>query len=176
MAAWGFWKWFDRLRRLDGRPWNHKRRWRVCCELGLNIPRRTKRRIPKREPEPLAAGSLVNQGWTLDLMHDVLYDGCRFRTLNVINEADLEALAIQVALSLPASMLIRTMENLAEWYCPRLSICMDNGPEMTSHGAGAGHRRRLADPVQQVPTAWRTEWRAAQTVHAQIDHHSRHRF
>ncbi len=114
-VRWGFWKCFDRLR-LDGRPWNHKRVWRVYCELGLNIPRRTKRRIPKREPVPLAAGSYVNQGWALDFMHDVLYDGRRFRTLNVIDEANREALAIQVAQSLPASMLIRTMERLVEWY------------------------------------------------------------
>ncbi|PND37941.1 hypothetical protein C1O66_10645 [Paucibacter aquatile] len=61
-GRWGFWKCFDRLR-LDGRPWNHKRVWRVYCELGLNIPRRTKRRIPKREPVPLAGCSFVNQGW-----------------------------------------------------------------------------------------------------------------
>lgn len=60
-GRWGSWKCFDRLR-LDGRPWNHKRVWRVYCELSLNIPRRTKRRIPKREPVPLAAAPLVNQG------------------------------------------------------------------------------------------------------------------
>jgi putative transposase len=66
----------------------------VYCELGLKIPRRTKHRIPKREPVPLAAGSFVNQGWALDFMHDVLYDGRRFRTLNVIDEANREALAI----------------------------------------------------------------------------------
>jgi putative transposase len=46
---------------------------------------------------PLAAGSHVNQGWALDFMHDVLYDGRRFRALNVIDEAYREALAIQVA-------------------------------------------------------------------------------
>lgn len=104
----------------------------MYCELGQNIPRRTKRRIPKREPVPLAAGSFVNQGWALDFMHDVLY-GRRFRTLNVIDEANREALAIKVAQSLPASMLIRTMDRLVDWYGAPLSICMDNGPEMTSH-------------------------------------------
>ena len=42
---WGFWKCFDRLR-LDGRRWNHKRVWRVYCQLGLNLPKRTKKRVP----------------------------------------------------------------------------------------------------------------------------------
>jgi putative transposase len=131
-GRWGFWKCFDRLR-LDGWPWNHKRVWRVYCELGLNIPRRTKRRLPKREPVPLAAGSFVNQGWALDFMQDVLYDGRGFRTLNVIDGANREALAIKVAQSLPASMLIRTMDRLVDWFGAPLSIRMDNGPEMASH-------------------------------------------
>jgi len=131
-GRWGFWKCFDRLC-LDGRPWNHKWVWRVYCDLGLNIPRRTKRRIPKREPLPVAAESFVNQGWALDFMHDVLYDSGRFRTLNVIDEANREALAIQVAQSLPASMLIRTMDRLVAWYGARESIRIDNGPEMTCH-------------------------------------------
>ena len=105
----------------------------MYCELGLNIPRRTKHRIPKRESVSLAAGTYVNQGWALDVMHDVLYDDRRFRTLNVIDEANREALAIRVAQSLPASMLIRTMDRLVDWYGAPLSIRMDNGPKMTSH-------------------------------------------
>lgn len=125
-----------------GRPWNHKRVWRVYCELGLNIPRRTKRRIPKREPTPLAAGACVNRGWALDFMHDVLYDGRRFRTLNVIDEANREALAIQVAQSLPASMLIRTMDRLVDWYGAPKSIRMDNGPGITSREFVAWAQRR----------------------------------
>jgi putative transposase len=59
-GRWGFWKCYRRLR-LDGRSWNHKRVWRVYCEMGLNLPRRTKRRVPQREPVPLDAGVYVNQ-------------------------------------------------------------------------------------------------------------------
>jgi hypothetical protein len=36
---WGFWKCHDRLR-AQGYGWNHKRIWRVHCQLRLNLPRR----------------------------------------------------------------------------------------------------------------------------------------
>src|SRR5262245_8160999 len=56
---WGFWKCYDRLR-LDGYRWNHKRLWRVYRALGLHLPRRSKRRVPRRLRPPLAAPPAVN--------------------------------------------------------------------------------------------------------------------
>ncbi|WP_416136188.1 IS3 family transposase [Aquabacterium sp. A7-Y] len=156
--ACGFWKCYERLR-LDGRPWNHKRAWRVYCEMALTLPRRTKKRVPQREPVPLQAGQYVNQGWALDFMHDALYDGRRFRTLNVIDAANREALAIEVSTSIPARRLIRTLSRLIEWYGTPASIRFDNGPEMTSlpfseWAAAKGIALRFIEPGEPNQNAY----------------------
>jgi putative transposase len=96
---WGFWKCHDRLRAL-GYGWNHKRIWRVYCQLRLNLPRRTKRRVPQRERQPLLVEPRINAVWALDFMRDTLYSGRVFRTLNVIDEANRGALGIDVAVCL----------------------------------------------------------------------------
>lgn len=128
---WGFWKCRDRLR-LDGRPWNHKRLHRVYCALGLNIRRRTKRRVPTRPRQPLAAPTTLNAVWALDFMHDTLYGGRRFRTLNVLDEANREGLGIEVGTSIPAARVIRVMEQLGEIYGYPAAIRLDNGPALVS--------------------------------------------
>jgi putative transposase len=84
-GRWGFRKCYDRLR-LDGHRWNHKRVHRVDCALRLNLPRRTRRRVPPRFRQPLVAPTRLNEVWALDFMHDALYGGQRFRTLNVLDE------------------------------------------------------------------------------------------
>lgn len=43
---WGFWKCFRALRRTYS--WNHKKVYRVYCDLRLNQKRRAKKRFPKR--------------------------------------------------------------------------------------------------------------------------------
>lgn len=93
-GRWGFWKCHDRLK-LDGHAWNHKRTWRVYCAMKLNLPRRTKKRLV-RTFQSLDAPALPNQIWSLDFMSDSLYQGRRFRTLNVLDEAVREALTIEV--------------------------------------------------------------------------------
>ncbi len=129
-GRWGFWKCHDRMR-LDGRPWNHKRTWRVYCAMNLNLPRRTKKRLI-RPMQPLDAPSMPNEIWSLDFMSDCLYRGRRFRTLNVLDEGVREALAIEIDTSLPAPRVVRTLEQLEAWRGLPKAIRLDNGPELTS--------------------------------------------
>jgi putative transposase len=128
---WGFWKCFARLRLL-GYAWNHKRVHRVYCALRLNLPRRTRRRAPRRPPYPLAAPAELNHTWALDFMTDALADGRRFRTLNVLDEGNREGLAIEVGMSLPSLRVIAVLEELISEHGPPRALRVDNGPELTA--------------------------------------------
>jgi putative transposase len=66
----------------------------------------------------------------MDFMHDSLYGGRSFRTLNIIDEGVREALAIEVDTSLPAARVVRVLEQLNEWRGLPDQIRVDNGPEL----------------------------------------------
>jgi putative transposase len=118
--------------RKDGKTWNHKKVHRVYCDMKLNHQRRTKRRLITRERQPLGTATEVNQVWALDFMRDTLYDGRPFRTLNVIDEGNREALRVECGTSIPSARLLRAMNQLIEVYGIPKAIRLDNGPEMTS--------------------------------------------
>jgi putative transposase len=65
-------------------------------------------------------------------MRDTLYDGRPFRTLNVIDEGNREALRVECGTSIPSARLLRAMNQLIEVYGIPKAIRLDNGPEMTS--------------------------------------------
>ena len=128
---WGFGKCYHRLRH-QGKNWNHKRVHRVYCAMKLNLPRRTKKRMPRREKQPLEVVKVPNEMWSMDFMHDSLYQGRCFRTLNIIDEGVREALAIEVDTSLPAARVVRVLEQLKERRGLPNQIRVDNGPEFIS--------------------------------------------
>ena len=73
-GRWGFGLCFSWMRN-NGYLWNHKRVWRGYKDMRLNLPRRTKRRLPKLPKQPLTAPTQKNINWALDFMHDTLYYG-----------------------------------------------------------------------------------------------------
>ncbi len=66
-------------------------------------------------------------------MHDQLSDGRSVRLLNIIDNFNREALAIEVDFSLRFSRVKRTLEQIIEWRGKAAAIRCDNGPEYTSH-------------------------------------------
>ena len=130
-GRWGFRLCFDWMRN-QGYAWNHKRVWRIYKEMGLNLPRRTKKRIPKMPKVPLIAPTEANSMWALDFMYDTLHYGRPFRTLNVIDESNREILAIEIDISLPAARVVRTLEQLEEIHGLPKAIRLDNGSELRS--------------------------------------------
>ena len=54
-----------------------------------------------------------NEIWALDFMSDSLYQGRRFRTLNLLDEGVGEALAIEIDASLPALRVVRTLQTVS---------------------------------------------------------------
>jgi putative transposase len=128
---WGCGKMTDYLRN-QGHAWNHKRIRRVYRVLALHLKTKPKKRLPARVAQTLAVPEQVNQTWSLDFMSDSLSNGRTFRTLNVIDDFNREALWIEVDTSLPAERVVRVLEQLLDWRGKPTRIRMDNGPELIS--------------------------------------------
>ena len=128
---WGCDKMTDYLRN-QGHAWNHKRIRRVYRALALHLKRKPKKRLPARVAQTLVVPGQANQTWSLDFMSDALSNGRTFRTLNVIDDYNREALWIEVDTSLPAEQVVRVLEQLLDWRGKPARIRMDNGPELIS--------------------------------------------
>ncbi|EIJ6450416.1 IS3 family transposase [Salmonella enterica] len=127
----GFPKLFQVLRR-QGYQWNDKRIHRIYCLLKLNFRRKGKQRLLVRNPSPLATPEVLNQSWSVDFMNDTLVCGRRFRTFNVVDDFNREALSIEIDLNLPAPRVVRVLDRIAANRGYPAMLRMDNGPEFIS--------------------------------------------
>lgn len=129
---WGFGLCFLYLRNVQGYGWNHKRVYRVYCELELNLRIKPKKRLKRDKPEPLVVPDRPNETWSMDFMADQLADGRSIRTLNVLDDFNREGLCIDVDFSLPAERVVRSLNQIIEWRGQPQAIRVDNGPEYIS--------------------------------------------
>lgn len=128
---WGFGLMFRWLKR-NGYRWNHKRVYRIYCELSLNLRIKPKKRLANRSPIPLHQPDKPNVFWSMDFMSDSLSCGKKFRTLNILDDFNRESLFIEVDYSLPAERVVRVLEQIAQWRGYPQFIRVDNGPELIS--------------------------------------------
>ena len=130
--TWGFGLCFLYLRNVQGLHYNHKRVYRIYCELALNLRIKPKRRLKRKRPDTLAVPKKVNDTWSMDFMQDSLTSGRKFRTFNVLDDFNREGLGIDIDHSLPSTRVIRSLERIIEWRGKPKTIRCDNGPEYIS--------------------------------------------
>ena len=130
--TWGFQLCYLYIRNVLKLQFNHKRVYRIYCELCLNLRIKPKRRVKRERPEKLASAQFQNHIWSMDFMHDNLIDGRKYRTLNIIDDYNREALETEIDFSLPAARVIRTLDRLIEHRDKPFAIRCDNGPEYIS--------------------------------------------
>ncbi len=70
-------------------------------------------------------------------MADALWNGRRFRTFNVLDDFNREALRIEIDTSLPAQRVVRALGELIEVRGKPERLRMDNGPELISRELAA---------------------------------------
>ncbi|MQK22537.1 transposase, partial [Escherichia coli] len=88
--------------------------------------------LSARHSAPLATPEAINQSWSVDFMHDALICGRRFRTFNVVDDFNREAIEIEIDLNIPAQRVIRVLDRIVANRGYPLQLRMDNGPEFIS--------------------------------------------
>lgn len=138
---WGFDKMMMKLK-MDQKPWNHKRVYRVYCDLGLNLRIKPRKRIPKGQARALMQPLHANLCWSVDFMSDSLDCGSRFRTFNVLDDYNREALLIEPSMTLPAMRVTQLLDQVAVTRGYPEMIRTDHGPEFESHEFKQWAKRR----------------------------------
>jgi putative transposase len=87
---------------------NHKRVYRLYRLEGLAVRRRGRKRVA-RTARVAPTAPQPGQHWAMDFMQDSLASGRPFRTLNIVDLATRECLAIEVDTSLPGARVVRAL-------------------------------------------------------------------
>jgi len=130
-------------------------------EVGLSVLQR---------PAPDFAPPALHRPWALDFMCGTLYDRNCYRTMNVLDVGNREALAIAIGTSLPSRHAVAVLEKLVAVYRAPAPIPCDNGPEATgaalagwcgAHGVALYHRShgqpRQNDFIEHFNGTYRTD-------------------
>jgi putative transposase len=120
------------LLQREGIELNHKKLRRLYAEERLQVRRRggRKRALGTRAPLMLPQGP--NQRWSLDILHDQLSDGRRFRILAIVDDFTRECLCLVADTSLSGLRVGRELDAIITRRGKPAGCVSDNGTELTS--------------------------------------------
>lgn len=116
---------------------NHKRVYRLYRAEGLLMRRRKRKRVAVPARAIQERTWKRGEAWSMDFMQDVLVDGRRFRTLNILDLVTRECLAIEVDTSLPGQRVTRVLDQLVAAQGAPKQLTIDNGPEFAGRALDA---------------------------------------
>lgn len=97
--------------------------------MKLHLRRPAKKRLPKRHRVELYVPRYPDTVWSADFVSDALYDGKRFRTFNVVDDFNREAIHIEIDTSITSRRLVRVFEQIERTHTLPQVLRTDNGPE-----------------------------------------------
>lgn len=117
----------------EGHRINHKKVFRIYQELKLKVQKRKsrKRAIGIRCGREVA--QMPNECWSLDFVHDTLFNGRRIRLLTIVDEFTRECIDIVVDISIGGERVKKELDRLIELKGIPEKIRSDNGTEFTSN-------------------------------------------
>jgi len=111
---------------------NHKRVYRVYTKLDLAVRRKKRKRVSQANRRPRIVPTQANEQWSMDFMSDVLANGRKLRTLNIVDDATRECPAIEADTSISGVRVCRVLDEVSLIRPLPKRIVVDNGPEFTS--------------------------------------------
>ena len=101
--------------------------------------------LPEADPATPLGGPNQNPCWPAHFMSDALANGSRYRTFNLIDDVNREALRIDVDGSLTTTRLIRVLEQVIRVCGALQPLRVDRGPAFTRTPIITGCRGRGID-------------------------------
>ena len=121
------------LLQREGWPINHKRVYRLYCEMGLQMRHKTpRRRVQAKLSENRRPAEQRNDCWSMDFVADQTFDGRRLRILTIVDNFSRVSPAIGVRRKYTGYDVVRTLEDATRRHGMPGTIRLDNGPEFIS--------------------------------------------
>ena len=119
--------------RREGWKVNHKRVHRLYRLEGLQLRMRMRRRkhMCLHRGTPPAA-TRQGERWSMDFVHDQLFDGWPFRVLTVIDQWSRSSVLLEAGFSMSGRLVSDALERHVIRHGAPLSITVDHGTEFTS--------------------------------------------